>query len=420
MLCYSNYLTAWQKNKATGNRYLLPCFLLLTGATIPAKSYAMASPDDTIKPYVASTLLYDSNFLRQSNDRVPIAGKSDKSDFIKQVKAGVDMDWTISRQHIIVQANVNQNWFQNFSVLDYTGWDTHAEWDWHVGNNWDGKIGYSNMQTLSSYGQLNSLIGNLLNIQHSFAEAGYLFHPNGKIKLGWFRTENQYDGTVRQISNNIEDNAELNLQYLSPTDSIWGIRILATKGEYPQRQITAGSTQDTAYTRMNYSVTGDWHANAKTRIDGLVGYTEQRFEHFSIRNFSDITAQLNLHWQVTEKTQLELSGRRLVTQADNFFSSFYLAQGVWFNANWKATPKITVELPMSYQQQQYNLGGANVSIAGFEQTTDYVHDVGLNLMYYPVQSISIGPVLKYEKRDSNSVLRSYESHSAGVNLQAAF
>ncbi|MFI3156075.1 MAG: outer membrane beta-barrel protein [Methylococcaceae bacterium] len=420
VLFYLNDVSVWPKNNVTRNRYLLSCFLLLAGAGIPGKSYAVASPDDTFKPYVASTLLYDSNFLRQSDNSAPIAGNSDKSDFIKQVKAGFDMDWTISRQHIIVKANANQNWFQNFSPLDYTGWDTQAEWDWQMGNNLNGEIGYSNIQTLSSFGQLNSLVGNLLNSQRSFAEAGYLFHPNGKIKLGWFRTENQFDSAARQFSNNIEDNAELNLQYLSPTGSIFGVRVLATDGQYPQRQLTPGNTLDTAYTRMNYSVTGDWHATSKTRVDGLVGYTQQFYEHFSFRDFADITAQLNLNWQATDKTLLELSARRLISQADNLFSSFYLTQGVWFNATWQATPKMTLGLPMSYQQQHYDLGGASTNIVGFAQTKDNVSNVGLNLMYYPVQSISIGPVLNYEKRDSNSLLRAYETKSAGINLQAAF
>ncbi|MCX7095069.1 MAG: outer membrane beta-barrel protein [Methylobacter sp.] len=409
-----------KKNNAAKNRYLLSCFLLLAGGGAATKSHAVASPDDTFKPYVSSTLLYDSNFLRQSDNGTPIPGQSDKSDFIKQAKAGFDMDWIIGRQHVVVKANVNQNWFQNFSTLDYTGWDTQAQWNWHLGNNLDGQIGYNNAQTLSTFGQLNSLIGNLVNSQRAFAEGGYLFHPNGKIKLGWFRTENQFDSAAREASNNIENNAELNLQYLSPTGSIWGLRVLGTDGQYPQRQITPGSTLDTAYTRMNYSVTGDWHANGKTRVDGLVGYTQQFYEHYNFRDFDDITAQINLHWQASEKTLLELSGRRLINQSDTLFSSFYLTQGVWFNLNWKATPKITLDVPMSYQEQQYDLGGSNTGIAGFDQTKDKVSNVGLNLLYYPVQSISIGPVLNYEKRDSNNVLRSYETKSAGVNLQAAF
>lgn len=395
--------------------------MLLLGGAMPNKSYAVASPDDIIKPYVASSLLYDSNFLRVSDNVDPVSatGKSDKSDFIKQVGAGFDMDWTISRQHIIVKANVNQNWFQNFTSLDYTGWNTQAQWNWQLGNNLDGEIGYTNIQALGNFAQLNGILDNLINNQRYFANAGYLFHPNGKIKFGVFRAESKFDGTSRQFSNNTEDNAELNLQYLSPTGSTLGLRVIATDGQYPQRQLTAGSTQDNAYTRMNYSVTADWHVNNKTHIDGLVGYTQQNYAHFGARNFSDITAELNMKWQASDKTLLELSGRRLITQADNLFSSFVLSQGVWFNFSWQSTPKISLKLPMSYQQQQF-LGGGGTSAAGFGEQKDNVGNIGVNVMYQPLDSISVGPVLNYEKRDSNNPISSYETKSAGVNLQAVF
>lgn len=415
---YLDYLPGSGKSNMTRNRCLLSSLVMLIGAT-PIKSYAMASPDDTIRPYVASTLQYDSNFLRLSDnvDPVQVSGKRDKGEFIKQVKAGFDMDWTLSRQHFIVNANVNQNWFGTHTSLDYTGWDTLAQWNWHIANNLDGEIGYSNVQTLGSFVQLNSLVNNLRNDQRSFVNAGYLFHPNGKIKLGFFRIETQLDGTGRQFSNNIEDNAELDLQYLSPTGSILGVRVVGTNGEYPDRQLTVGSAQDNAYTRMNYNVTWDWHASVKTRVAGLVGYTQQYYEHFGFRNFSDIVARLDLNWQSSDKTLLELSARREIVQADTLFSSFMLTEGVWFDLNWQYSSKVTLRLPVSYQEQQYLGGGTGV---GFDQQKDQVGNVGLSLMYYPVESISIGPVLSYEKRDSNNAFRAYETQSAGVNLQAAF
>jgi exopolysaccharide biosynthesis operon protein EpsL len=380
----------------------------------------MSSPDDTIRPYVASNLLYDSNFLRLSDsvDPVQVTGQSGKSEFIKQVSGGFDMDWTLSRQHIIVRANVNQNWFQNYTTLDYTGWDTLAQWDWHVGNNWDGTVGYANTQVLGSFVQLNSLVNNLQNNQRAFVNGGYLFHPNGKIKLGLFRTESRFDGSEREFSNNIEDNAELDLEYLSPTGSIYGLRIIGTDGRYPDRQLSADIAQDNAYTRMNYSLTWDWHSDTdKTQIVGLVGYTDQTYANFGFRDFSDIVAQLTLGWQATEKTLLEFSARREIVQADTLFSSFMLTEGVWLNLNWHVTPKLALRVPMSYQEQQYLGGGA---AAGLSQQQDQVGSIGVNLMYHPVQSISIGPMFNYEKRDSNNPFRAYETESAGVNLQVAF
>lgn len=393
--------------------------MLLLGGGLPGKSLAL--PGDTLRPYVGFNMLYDSNFLRLSDDidSVQLTGKNNKDDFIKQLSAGFDMDWNLSRQHFIINANVNQNWFQNFSNLDYTGWDTRAQWNWQLGNNFNGEIGYVNIQRLGSFAQLGGLFDNLQNNQRYFANGGYLFHPNGKIKLGVFRTKNKLEGDSRQFSNNTEDNAELNLQYLSPTQSILGLTVIATDGSYPQRQLSTDGTRDTDYMRMNYAVIWDWRASSKTRIDGWVGYTQQNFDHFSALDFSDIIARLNLHWQTTEKLLLELSGRREINQAQNLFASFVLTQGVWFNLRWQTSPKITLELPVSYQEQQY-LGGSGNNTRDFEQQKDKVGMVGLNVLYHPIDSISISLVLNYEKRDSNYPIASYETQSAGLNLQMSF
>lgn len=385
--------------------------LMIVGGML-SKSYATASLDDTITPYVAFNSLYDSNFFRKSNQPV--------SEFMEQVEAGFDMDWAISRQHIIIKANANQNWFQNTSSLNYTGWDTLAQLNWQIGNDLNGEIGYANIQELGSYYQLNSeQTNNLQNNQRAFANAGYLFHPNGKIKLGVFRTEIDFVDRNRQFNNNTEDNAELNLQYLSPAGNTLGFRFLATDGQYPQREFTAISTQDSAYTRMLYAVTGDYGlASRKTRIDGLIGYTYQNYDHFSDFDFADIIGALNLNWQASDKTLLLISARRQINQTNSQQSSFVLTQGVWFDLTWQSTPKIALKLPMSYQHQDY-LGGVNASANGLQQK-DNIGAIGVNLIYSPLDNISIGAVFNYEKRDSNLELRGYETESAEINLQAAF
>ncbi|CAA9891402.1 conserved hypothetical protein [Candidatus Methylobacter favarea] len=388
---------------------------------MPSKSYAIQLQDSTFKPYVAFNMLYDSNFLRLSNNVEPVLidEKSDKNEFIKQVSAGFDMDWTISRQHIIIKANANQNWFQNFTTLDYIGWNTQAQWNWQAGNDLNGEIGYANIQTLGSFAYLNTLESNLQNNQHFFANAGYLFHPNGKIKLGLFRNEIQFNNKSRQFSNNIEDNAEFNLQYLSPTGSILGLRLLLTDGQYPQHHFTASDTQDNAYMRFNYALNWDWHASNKTHFDGSFGYIHQHYLHLSIRDFDGIIGGLNLHWQASDKMLLELSAIRDIYQSQNLSANFLLIQGVGFNLIWRSNRHIALKWLMSYQQQQY-LGNVGTNVVDFEQQKDTVGNIGFNLMYSPSDNISIGTILNYEKRDSNDPFRSYETRSAGLNLQATF
>lgn len=383
---------------------------------IPNNTYAALG--DTISPYAAASLLYDSNYLRLSDNAVSDQFVGDKSEFIKQLKAGFDMDWKFSKQHLIINASANQNWFQNFTSLNFTGWDALAQLNWQIRSKFNGEMGYSNIESMGSYAQLNGLVSNLQNNQRFFANGGYLFHPNAKITLGWFRTERKYDDQARQISNNNEDNAELSLQYLSPTGSILGLEVLATDGQYPRRQIALNSTQDNAYKRMRYALTWDWRASPKTRNYGLIGYTQQHYANFSVRDFADIIAELTLNWQASDKTSLVVSAKRQISQSDNQFTSFLLTQGIWFSLTWQASTKITLKLPMSYQQQQY-LGGTNNEVSLGKQKDDVVN-IGLNLMYHPLDNVSIGPALMYEKRDSNNPFSSYETASAGASLQVNF
>lgn len=411
-------------------RCLLSCLLLAIGYAMPSKSYALDTIDDTfvppftkatIKPYVATNMLYDSNFLRLSDkiDTVSLIGKTDKSEFIKQASTGFDLDWSLSKQRIIINADVNQNFFQNFSSLNYTGWKTKAKWDWKKGNFWEGEVSYSNDEKLGSYTYINTLTPNQINNQHFLVSAGYLFHPNGKIKFGLFRNENKYDAISRRISNNIEDNAELNLQYLSPKGGGAGLRFLATNGQYPSRSFPNIISTDNAYTRYSFQLTWDWRATSKTQIDGYLGRTQQYYAHLSDGNFAGNIGHLNLRYKASDKTLLELSAIRDIFQNTGQAANFTLNQGIEFLVTWKYSSKISLNMPLSYTQIQY-LGGTNSSAQGSLQQVDHINHIDLNLSYQPLASISIAPVLSYEQRSSNNLAMCYETLSVGANLKMVF
>ena len=394
--------------------------LILVSFVVGQAEAKQPAQEQTFTPYVASSLLYDSNYLRFSDsvNSQQVTGKSDKSELIEQLAAGFDVDWKHSLQQVLVKANVQQNSFQNFSNLDYVGWKNLAQWNWQSQSNLSGEIGYANMQAMGSYVQLNSLVSNLYNNTRMFASGGYLFHPRGKIKLGWFRTDNRFTDASRAISNNTEDNAELNINYISPTGSMTGMRLLATNGHYPQREFNAGSNQDNAYKRYNYALTWDWRASIKTRVDGWLGYTMQHHAHLSVRDFADVTARLNLNWQFSDKTWLQISAKREISQAGNEFASFMLAQGVEVNPSWRPSEKLEFLLPINYQQQDYLGETGSVTIGPSQQ--DQVANFGFSAKYSPWDNVSINALLNYEKRDSNNQFRAYTSQSASINLQAAF
>jgi exopolysaccharide biosynthesis operon protein EpsL len=375
--------------------------------------------ETTIRPYVSTSMLYDSNFLRLPSNALSMAatGKSGTSEFVKQGAAGVDFDWFISKQHIIIKVDVNQNLYQNYSSLNYTGWDTLAQWNWQIKNNLSGQIGYTNVETIGNFDFINAPIDNMKNNLNYFSDTSYLFHPNGKIKIGFYRSETFYN-VSRQISNNIEDSAKLELQYVSPNKSTFGLQLTRTNGQFPERQFNEASTVDNAYTRINSAVTWDWRVSIKMRIFGYFGYTQQNYEHISAENFSGLTGKVNTEWKMSEKTLIELSVKREISAYNSLVSNFLQIDGIWFSPTWQVNPKTALTFPITYQVQQFI--GSSVNPVGSEQEVDKVRSVGLNLMYHPLKNVSADILLKSEARESNNSARTYQTQSVGVNLQIVF
>lgn len=421
LLCFA--MTSRCSDRAT-RRFLkllaYPGILVMASLAIRQAEAKPQIQEQTFRPYLASSLFYDSNYLRFSDSVDPqsITGTADKSELITQLAAGLDVDWKHSLQQVLIKADVQNNNFANFSDLGYVGWKNLAQWNWQLQSNLSGEIGYANMRSMGSYVQLNSLVSNLSTNQRMFANGSYLFHPRGKVKLGWFRTDNRFTDASRAISNNIEDNAELNLNYISPTGSMTGVRILTTDGQYPQREFDASSSLENAYMRYHYALTWDWRASVKTRIEGWLGYTLQHHAHLSVRDFADLTARLNVNWQFSDKTGLQILAKREISQAGNEFASFMLAQGVEVNPVWRPSEKLEFLLPLGYQQQDY-LGETGSATTG-PREQDQVTHLGFSAKYSPWDNISINALVNYEKRDSNNQFRAYTSQSASINVQAVF
>ncbi|AEG00276.1 outer membrane beta-barrel protein [Methylomonas methanica] len=376
---------------------------------------------ETVTPYVASNFLYDSNFFRvsDSTDLSTATGQAGKSEFLKQIATGLRLDWKINRQQLLAEANLNQNWFQNFSSLDYLGWSASSQWNWHFGSHLDGEIGFNKKVFLGDYNQLNRFVANLQENQQFFANAGYLFHARGLLKLGITRKERQYDDVIRQISNSIEDNAELDIQYISPDNSTIGVHGVLTEGRFPNRTYQADSTLDDGYKRFNTGVVWDWHYSAITHIDGMVGYLYQRYNHLSERNFGDAIANLAIHWQTTDKTLIDLLAKREIRQANNLNASFSLLQGVELKTQVEISPKLKLSVPMNYLNQQF-LGDIAGENSGQTAERNNLYGLGLRLIYHPIDNISINAMLNFEKRDSNYASRAYQDHAAGLSVQAVF
>jgi len=414
-------------------------FLLVSLFFIVQEAKSFVLSDDVIAPYISSNLLYDSNYLRLSNDRLDANGRlvprtGDRTEFLKIVTAGFNTNIHRGSQEFVVSANVNESYFQNNVGLNYTGWDTLSKWNWLATNQLKGEIGYSNKELLGSYDFLNginainavtpnsvgSYVANLRNDQNAYANGNYLFHPNGNLKLGWFRTQYTYDDASRSNSNNLEDNGQIDLQYLSPVGHTLGVRVTGTKGLFPNRNVQQ-TNLDNDYYRLAYVGTWESAEYRKLRFSGFAGYTEQHFAHFSTYDFNSFIGRFVVNYTFSPKTSVELIGKNEVMQAQSLFATFYQVRGIELNPVWQLTPKFKIKMPFSYTQMDI-LGSTN-NISSSFATSPYsvtTNGIGLNFNYLPIEHIDITTVINYQNRDSANALRSFDTFSAGMTLQALF
>lgn len=377
---------------------------------------------NSFKPFVGYSMLYDSNVLRiadQNTAALALAGKG-KSDFIKQIRAGIAAKWSFKRQVLLINAVINQTWYSVYNQLNYLGRDILVNWNWQLGKYLTGEIGYNNKVALGSFSQINALIDNLQTTNQFFAKGEYELIPSWFLQAGAaYRTTS--NGAATYQTNNLNETiGNIGIKHLTPLKNQFGLNAIYTDGQFVNRTFTQGDTIDNAYARYDFVFDWAWKYSVKTTFDGSVGYIQQRFEHLPIRNFSEPTARANVNWNISDKTALTFSGWRDVYFISALNANFVLSQGVRITPTWLVTPKLQFKFPMSYETQAY-LGDP-----GFDTTQTAVAELdkitllGLNADYVPFQNGKVSLLMQLEDRSSNNLSRNYQSKSVGLNMQLSF
>jgi hypothetical protein len=176
---------------------------------------------------------------------------------------------------------------------------------------------------------------------------------------------------------------------------------------------------DNTYTRINYDLGGAWNYSVKTRVRAEIGHITQEFTHVKSRNFSAVTGKFDILWLPTYKSSLFLEVWRDVHTIDTINASFALSQGVRLTPTWtwSETPKIEVDLPLSYEKQSslgFNGDPTTTAVQGIQRIAR------INFNYVPIPNIELTAFAAYENRSTNSVLHNYQDESVGLTLKASF
>ena len=381
-----------------------------------------AAPGDTVQGYVSSSITHDDNLLRLSGDVNPmtVSGQPSAADTIKQGTAGVKVDWKQSRQEVLLDASVIDARFTRFTILNYRATNIQSRWNWQLGNELSGDIGYNRNTSLSSFDQVQSLTKNLSTQQNEFFDTAWQVIPSFRL-----------NGSVTHSNYNVPSNSTYGNNYMAYTAGAYftprsgneiGIKGSRQVQSYPVLQSYSGVLVDNGFTQNQLLATINWLYSGHIRINGQAGVVNRNQNQFAERNFNGKTMRGTLTWIASGKTRIDLTAWNEIDPYDDLTTSYTQSKGVSLGPTWNPTGKLGVSVLMQHLKRDF-LGDPLLVLYPSLQIPvrqDIVNTASLSVNYQPVLAVNISGSIQTERRASNYLHDDYADRTVNLNLSFQF
>jgi exopolysaccharide biosynthesis operon protein EpsL len=362
---------------------------------------------------------HDSNLFRLSSDAdtESTLGTSDKSDNIYQVGAGAKLDLKKSRQRFIVDANAEQNWFQNFDGLNHLEHLIRGEWDWQAGNDWNGTLGAGHRRFLNSFTNVQQNVKDMIDRNRLYGSANYrpVSYLRFTVDADW--VDSDHDAESRQALDNRTDSTGFMVNWVTPSENTLGVSFRTTDASYPNATTIGGVPIGGDYDEDEYSIVGSWRASAASLFRGRFGHTERDVKQEGAEDFSGPTWRFSYEWEPTAKTALEVAIWRELYGFEDLTGSYVRTTGIGLFPAWSVMPKLLLQARALYQTRDY-LGESTFFASGSRE--DKERQLQLAAIWTPLRMTRVIFIVETGDRDSNQPLADYEYHAFSAGIMRTF
>ena len=367
---------------------------------------------DKFEPYAFARVLYDSNLFRVSGDV-----RDEDDDTITHLGGGVEADLKLSRQHLLLDLEVDRALYRDFNDLDHTRVDGRGTWAWQVGNLWSGNLGYGYKRRLSSFDEQFVREKDMRTTNTGFLDAGYQIHPDWRLSAGVVYNDVSYQDRKRLDRDTT--GGVFSVQYRNTRNSHVGVRVKYTDNDLREQEVL-GIKVNNDYTETEISGVFYWEVTGKSSLEANLGYTDQSFDELDDRDFQGTTGRLTYHWKVTRKTKLDFSVWRETSTRSDEISTYVLEKGVQLQPTWQATPKITIFGDVSYIDGDFKGQNEIVTALGGQRRNDDTWRYRIGTRWQPRQYMQFSLSYRRQERDSSIDAREFNVDQVGARVQFDF
>lgn len=423
MVNFTKFTTCFKQRLHLRSRQIATAVAL---ATVPVVAFADGEAynidpldkmenTDTLNFILGGQVRYDSNLFRLDSGEDP-PSKGDKSDFIYSTNAGVRFDKQYSLQRFVAEAMLRDHRFQNNSFLDYTAFDYSVAWHYAVTPRITGLLLAEQKQEQNSFVEFREA---RKNIQTSNVR---LFNIDGDLGGGFHALAGLLDVRARnsvdfeQVGDYQQDGFEVGGKWVAPSNNWVSVLQRVTDGEFRGRELDPVAQLDTGFDQDETEASFFWRFTGKSAVEGKVAYVKREHDNFGERDYSGMTGRVLYRWDMTGKTQLNVSLARNIYNYQEDANSYYIQETFSIGPVWKYSPKTSFRARYDYSDRDYR--GAIVPVA--EMREDKLQTFLVAADWKAARNILVTGVLQHDMRDSNIEDNDFNATSVSINAQFLF
>jgi len=382
---------------------------LLVGIVFADVSSAATDFFRSLHPYVELGLGHDTNVFRvndpaQAGDLI---NGTDTSDSYWSVETGFDSQFSYQRQKFGLRGRVFRNDYDQFDDVDFTGGDAALNWDWAVGNLWDGELGYEFRRALRDFAnqvtphidvgsssQLSALVARKLGTHLRLA-------AHGKLVETEFSQEDRLD--LHRASTG------LSLAYASRQGNI-----LSLDADYSTKESQGNANLD--YTDLVVGPAVDWSLREGSRIRARLAYANRDQDNPALDDYSGLVGRITGVWAESEANSIRMSVWHEISNFGDEIATFALVTGVSIDPTFQLGNHASVSFGLGYETRDFK-GETDLPGQVLPHRDDDVLTGVLRLEWRLTENSSVSGEYRTQDRQSTRGGRDYDFDLIQLNFQ---
>ncbi len=398
--------------------------MIVAGVLAPVTD-AAALWDGRLELFVSEAVTHDDNVFRLSSasDSAAVLGSSSKGDTSYVTSFGFNLDVPVSRQRLLAGLSLNDTRYRRFTVLNLDGHEGRAAWQWQVGDDLGGQLGYTESFALASLANIQSGVQsstpNTIKITNAYLNAAYKLTPRWQLRGEASRARQSNSVAERQVNDISVDSSDLAFSYVTPAANQIGLNMRVADASFPSRQFIGGIPFDNAYRQKNIAVVADWTITAHSHLSARAGRVSRSYAQLPQRDFGGETYHAAYDWKPTGKLTLTAMAQRDISATEQVNVGFVLAKRFGLYPTLKLTDKISWSGSLENSNREY-AGDPGLVLGTVPPRSERLRSTGTTLSYRPTASVTLFLGLRRETRTATVDFGDYVAHVLSVSGRLAF